>query len=121
MFDVDDTLVQATVFDPTVPDNAQTPIGDVANQLRRIRDQGFEVVLFTSRSQSTEHSTRLQLRDAGIEFDDIIFNKPQFDLFVDNKALKFVGTWDTNTADAYMEEALLNRTIDEKRYPTFMH
>jgi hypothetical protein len=40
---------------------------------------------------------------------------------VDNKALKFVGTWDTNTADAYMEEALLNRTIDEKRYPTFMH
>lgn len=121
MFDVDDTLVQATVFDPTVPDNAQTPIGDVANQLRRIRDQGFEVVLFTSRPQSTEHSTCLQLRDAGIEFDDIIFNKPQFDLFVDNKALKFVGTWDTNTADAYMEEALLNRTIDEKRYPTFMH
>jgi hypothetical protein len=118
---VDDTLVQATVFDPTAPDNAQTPIGDVANQLRRIRDQGFEVVLFTSRSQATEFQTRLQLRDAGIEFDSIIFNKPQFDLFVDNKNLKFLGTWDHDVADAYMDEAVANRAIDEHRYPTFMH
>ena len=121
MFDIDDTLVQAEVFDPTALNNAQTPIGDVVNQINRIRDRGFEVVLFTSRSMDTEHSTRLQLHDAGIAYDGIVFGKPQFDLFVDNKALKFLGTWDADVSDAYMEEALANREIDEHRYPTFMH
>lgn len=117
--DIDDTLLGTDRFDPDHVDNNQTPIGDVVQRVKYIRSRGIRVVLFTSRKSHLREATVAQLRRAGIDYDDIVFDKPFFDVLLDNKAMKFEGAWDSESTEALIAEAFENRRIDMERYPTF--
>lgn len=117
--DLDDTILGTDRFDPNQLDHNQEPIGDVAQNIRMIRSRGVRVVIFTSRKSETREATLAQLRRFDINYDDVIFDKPQFDLFLDNKAMRFEGTWNTAMADMLISEAMTNRDIDIDRYPMY--
>lgn len=117
--DLDDTILGTDCFDPEHIDHNQKPIGNVVQNINSIRALGVRVVIFTSRKSSGRDATIAQLRRFGINYDDIIFDKPQFDVFLDNKAMKFQGTWDADATDDLLSEAVSNRNIDRDRYPTY--
>ena len=85
--------------------------------------QGFEVVLYSSRSNDvqTRRDTIAQLKAFSVPFDGLILGKPQFDLFVDNKAERFKGVWNPEGTAALIRIAKRNRKLDEKRYQELIH
>ena len=51
----------------------------------------FEIILFTARGSTTsvdwKDFTEQQLREWGVKFHELLFNKPEADLFIDDKGV----------------------------------
>jgi hypothetical protein len=59
---------------------------DNAIKIRKLSKQGHNIVLFTSRDIADKKVTVQWLKENYIRYDDIIFNKPKYDLLIDDKA-----------------------------------
>ena len=61
--------------------------------VNRLKDQGHKIVIWTARGQTTGRSwralTERQLADWGVRYDELSFDKPAFDLLIDDKACPF--------------------------------
>lgn len=115
--DLDDTILGTDRWDLDVPGHNQQPIGNVVACLKWLRSSGVKVVIFTSRKSSSREQTIAQLAEHDIEYDKIVFDKPQFDLFVDNKAMMFQGNWSNQFTIDCLEQAMDNRVSDIETYP----
>ncbi|MFQ6056189.1 MAG: hypothetical protein ACE5J3_09450 [Methanosarcinales archaeon] len=51
--------------------------------------EGWKILLFTSRFQRDEQLTKEWLEEKGIKYDKIIFGKPYYSIYIDDKAVKF--------------------------------
>jgi len=55
------------------------------------KEQGDEITIFTSRSDDQYSTVKALLSECN--YDRLICGKPQYDIFIDDKAVKFNG-WD---------------------------
>lgn len=61
--------------------------------LNRLHNKGAFIILYTSRRQEVAADTFFWLGKNLLHFDDVVFNKPSGDVYVDDRAIRF-GGWD---------------------------
>ncbi len=80
----------------TGPVPTDPPVPGAREAIATLRAAGYRVVVFSCRVLTAEGmaATREWLRKHGIEVDGITGIKPHAVLYVDDRAHRFVGTWD---------------------------
>ena len=85
-FDIDGTI--CTITDGKY-DEAE-PYLDRISQLNKLHEEGNKIILYTARGTSTgidwKEITTAQLHKWGVNYDELLFGKPEADFFVDDKA-----------------------------------
>lgn len=108
--DFDGTITQYThyrgrgVFDPPIPGAAET--------LRRLKAEGWRIIVYTTRTERDEIAA--YLHEHGIPFDGINEDsdpatgagngrggKPAADVYLDDRGVPFRGDWDQAYRDIY--------------------
>jgi len=87
MFDIDGTLCNQENEDYL---KAQ-PISKRIEMINNLKSQGKYIKLFTSRGTKSgkdwTSETSLQLKSWGLSYDELLFGKPHYDLFIDDKSV----------------------------------
>ena len=100
-FDIDNTICK------TIKNHYKKsiPIKSNIKAINKIYEKGFYIKLFTARfmGRSKENAiiakkrgynlTKKQLKLWDVKYHELIFGKPSFDLYVDDKALGFKKNW----------------------------
>lgn len=85
-FDIDGTI--CSTIDGNYED-AKPYIARI-NQINSLHEEGNMIILFTARGTKTgidwRQLTEHQLKNWGVFYDDLLFGKPEADIFVDDKA-----------------------------------
>lgn len=112
--DLDGTICRIKRPDESYAD--VQPLPGAADRLRELRAAGHYVVIVTARNMATCDSnlgkvmrnvgrTTLEWLDRhGIEYDEIFFGKPNAEVYIDDRALRFDG-WDGITEDVLRQRA----------------
>lgn len=88
--DYDGTLVQDSLVEDT--DSPIIPGADKITQ--RLRDEGWEILIFTCRPSFQRKAIEENLRRQGVHFEHISFyGKPNAAVYVDNRGFRFEGNW----------------------------
>ncbi len=99
------------------------PIKDVIEAFNILKEEGFEIVIFTCRtnseeecnkpysSEAVEFRIRLRLKELGVPFDRISFYKPVADIYVDDRGFHFEN-WKA-TIEFLHKLGWVNRIIGE--------
>ena len=103
-FDLDNVLCKTTGNNY----KKSTPIKKNLNVLRILKEKGHYVKIFTSRfmGRNKENQklakkqgynfTKNQLKKWGVQYDELIFGKPSYDVFVDDKNFSYKRDWSKN-------------------------
>lgn len=87
-FDLDETIC-ATPLSRIYAD--AVPYFEVIDRINGLYYQGHTIKIFTSRGYSSgvdyRELTEAQLLSWGVKFDELLFGKPSYDIFVDDKAI----------------------------------
>ena len=70
------------------------PVSGVREALKLLRSQGHTVLVYTSRSWAEYRMTADWLQRHSIEYDALIMGKPIYDVWVDDRAIRFQG-WES--------------------------
>ena len=66
------------------------PFPDRIEQINQLHKEGHTIILFTARGTSSgvdwEEVTKKQLNEWGLFYDELLFGKPEADIFIDDKA-----------------------------------
>lgn len=86
--DIDETICHS----PDVPDyKTSKPIKKNIRMANKLYDQGHYIVYWTARGAKSgidwSELTCRQLQSWGVKYHEIKFNKPAFDLFIDDKVM----------------------------------
>ena len=88
-----------------------------AEKIRALRAAGHTVIINTARNMgSTGHNVGKALKNVGkmtfewlekngIEYDEIFFGKPNADITIDDRAVRFADNWAEISEDMLMREA----------------
>ncbi len=86
-FDIDGTICSNTNGDY----KSALPLIDRIQKINDLYDEGNEILLFTARGSTTnvdwKDFTEQQLSEWGVKFHELLFNKPEADLFIDDKGV----------------------------------
>ncbi len=86
-FDIDGTLCDDKLGDY----QNSTPYWDVINKVNQLYDEGHIIKIFTGRGSKTgidwKEFTINQLKSWGVKYHELVFGKPEADVFVDDKAI----------------------------------
>lgn len=66
-------------------------IDGTQDAIKLLQQNGYKIVLCTSRSRSQKGATIKWLEKCNIPFDDIIFEKPRGSLYIDDRGYRFKG------------------------------
>ena len=69
------------------------PIEETINLMSRLRDEGHMVIIHTGRHIDKLKDTKEWLGIHNVQYDHIQFGKPVADVYIDDKGLRFKGTW----------------------------
>jgi hydroxymethylpyrimidine pyrophosphatase-like HAD family hydrolase len=106
-FDLDNTLCKT---EGNFYKNSK-PIKNKILLVNKLYDKGYIIKIFTARfmGRSNENIkkatklgynfTKIQLRKWGVKYHKLIFGKPSYDLFIDDKNLNFEKNWDKKIVD----------------------
>lgn len=94
-FDLDNTLCDCKIGTPY---KDAKPIDEMISILNQLKADGHYIMVYTARGMSKGRTkgqainmywqlTYKQLKDWGINFDELLFGKPDFDLLIDDKAV----------------------------------
>jgi dTDP-glucose 4,6-dehydratase len=92
-FDIDNTIVQ------TINGNyaESTPIQERINLVNTLYNRGDTIILFTARGSASgkdyKKLTEDQMKLFGVKYHQLIFGKPDVDVFIDDKAISPLD-WD---------------------------
>ena len=86
--DIDETICQS----PDKPNyTTSTPIYENIQKANKLYDEGHLIVYWTARGTGTGINwadiTKKQFKEWGVKYHDLKFNKPNYDLFIDDKNL----------------------------------
>ncbi len=90
------------------------PIPDTAEALHLLRGQGHTVIIYTARSWAEYSMTVDWLHRHGIEYDALTMGKPIYDVWVDDRAIRF-ETWASLLRQIEMLQP--HRTHEPPLYP----
>ncbi len=82
--DIDETITKGYV-EPAWNYEYKQPDIEAIKRVNKLYEK-YIIVLFTGRDQVDEHITRKWLNANGVKFHSIIFGKPKYDYFIDDKA-----------------------------------
>ncbi|MCF7809347.1 hypothetical protein K9N50_00010 [bacterium] len=87
--DIDGTLCYLT-------DNYSeaAPIPGAAENLKKLREEGWTIILFTARHFNQWQITVDWLKKHDFEYDQIVFGKPPTRYYIDDRAILFDNNWD---------------------------
>ena len=77
---------------------ARPKIG-VQQRVRAWRAAGHTVVIYTARSWSEYRMTKHWLKTWGIEHDELLMGKPVYDVWIDDRAIRFTDWGSLGTTD----------------------
>lgn len=92
------------------------PLRGAVERLRQLRAEGHYIIILTARNMATCQSNlgkvmknvgRLTLEwldEHGVEYDEIYFGKPNAEVYIDDRAIRFTD-WATLTTDLLQQEA----------------
>jgi CMP-N,N'-diacetyllegionaminic acid synthase len=92
-----------------------TPKKNVILEINKLYEAGYFIKLFTSRymgrskenrsiaTKKAKTITTKQLKIWGVKFHELIFGKPSYDVFVDDKAITFDKMWVKNLNEISMK------------------
>jgi len=84
--DIDGTICTNTYGDYK---NAE-PYFERIEEINKLHRDGNKIILFTARGTSSgkdwKETTKRQLVDWGLSYDELLFGKPEADVFIDDKA-----------------------------------
>ena len=83
--DIDETLCCNS------PAGVNEPVNSIIAKVNRFGDEGHTIVLWTSRPESFREETEAELEAWNVWYDELIMDKPSFDLLVDDKAVNVLG------------------------------
>ncbi|MDR1657038.1 MAG: hypothetical protein LBT47_05720 [Deltaproteobacteria bacterium] len=99
-FDIDGTICNNT---HGKYENAQ-PVKRMIDQINYLYNNGNIILLFTARGSTTgidwRTLTEKQMRDWGVCYHDLIFGKPEADLYIDDKGMSLDEWADKAPLDA---------------------
>jgi CMP-N,N'-diacetyllegionaminic acid synthase len=88
VFDIDGVI--ATIV-PSLDYSVAEPQPDMVETINFLHGQGHRIVLFTARGSKTgkdwRECTRHQMAAWGVQYDELLFEKPAADFYIDDKAL----------------------------------
>lgn len=92
--------LDGTLHDPTNVKKGYKmgmPIPGAAEAIRQLRLQGHQIIIFPTWADTGQKRKAIidWLTYFGIEFDDVTSTKPDCDLYIDNNAYRFDGSWDS--------------------------
>ena len=102
-FDLDNVLCKTKSNNYTI----SKPIKKNINLVNKLFNNGYFIKIFTARymgrnndnikkaSKQGFHLTKLQLKKWKINYHKLIFGKPSFDIYIDDKSLFFDKNWST--------------------------
>lgn len=86
--DIDETIC---LTPPSRDYKLSQPIKDRIEIINKLYDQGHTIVYWTARGYVTkinwEETTRKQFKEWGVKYHDVVFNKPNYDLYIDDKSI----------------------------------
>jgi len=89
MVDIDDTICRLDTRDPTNYLLAE-PIENRIQSMNKLYDNGNVIIYYTARGSGTgldwEDVTYKQFQEWGVKYHDLKFGKPNYDIWVDDKA-----------------------------------
>ena len=89
--DIDGTICTQTPDSLTIPYNEAIPFIDIIDKVNKLYDDGNYIIIYTARGSCTgvnwREFTKKQLDSWGVKYHKLLFNKPNADVFVDDKAV----------------------------------
>ena len=91
--DLDNTLCM------TVGNNYEqsTPIKERVGYVNDLKQQGNHITIWTARGATSgiDHSelTKLQLKEWNVNYDELLLNKPNYDIYIDDKSFNVDTFW----------------------------
>jgi len=86
-FDIDGTICTNTLGSYEEAE----PFLNRIEQINSLHNEGNKIILFTARGSTSginwEHFTEKQLKSWGVSYDELLFGKPEADIFIDDKAV----------------------------------
>ena len=113
-FDIDDVICKTNKNDY----KTSRPKLNTIKVINNLYDHGYFIKLFTSRymgrskekvnkaKKRAEKITIKQLKDWKVKYHKIIFGKPSYDVFIDDKAIRFDKMWLKNLMKALKSKIL---------------
>jgi len=69
------------------------PIDEMVNFINELYSRGNQIFIFTGRGSGSgidyEELTKNQLRKAGVKYHKLITGKPPYDVFIDDRAIRY--------------------------------
>lgn len=87
--------IDGTICSQESPENYSDaiPLDGAIDTLKKIKKEGFNIVLFTARHFNHWETTKKWLKKYNIVYDQIVFGKPTAIYYVDDRAINFNGNW----------------------------
>ncbi len=70
-----------------------SPVPGAVEALRRLKEKGYLIVLFTGRHFNRLEETRHWLNSHGFPHDHIVMGKPTARYYIDDRGITFRGNW----------------------------
>ena len=118
-FDIDSVICKTTksIYSKSIPNLK------VISFINSLYDQGYEIKIFTARYMGRFNSdvlkvkkygykkTEQQLQKWNLKYHKLILGKPNFDIFVDDKALGFKKNWINDFKKKLKKNESKNKTL----------
>lgn len=111
--DMDNTILSRP--DDRNYDTFGDPLPGAVDALKKLKDMGWRISIYTARMDGLEDDEAEHLANriekvmdqAGIPYDDVwVGRKPRADIFIDDKAIEFDGSWEDTVADVMKRFAI---------------
>lgn len=90
-FDIDGTICTQTPDNFGRAYNTAEPFMDKIKLINKLFEDGNKIIMFTARGSCSgvdwREFTEKQLAEWGVKYDELIFGKPNADVFIDDKAV----------------------------------
>ena len=77
--------------------NNSTPIHERINYVNELKKQGNNITIWTARGSKSgiDHTdlTKKQLHEWGVEYDNLVLKKPDYDIYIDDKSFNVDQLW----------------------------
>ncbi|HEC64010.1 MAG TPA: hypothetical protein ENI23_01810 [bacterium] len=93
VIDIDGTICEEK---PTFERVLAKPLNGAISSIKTLKDQGHFIILYTARGWAEYEMTYLWLTNRGIPFDVLLMGKPIYDVWIDDRAIKFTSWKDIN-------------------------